>query len=164
MSSPNSPRKVVPTLLMVCTVGWFSDVRAQAPVDCGARVETLLKQALSLLQPGAGTGAKRPDGQGRLYQYFAEKCIEESRCGGLDLQLSLFEASLDDAMWALQRQKLARFKAVMADVKASGSEACAAIPKLESLSTELKVFNDQQLTRLDQLAPNLFAEPVGNIR
>jgi hypothetical protein len=158
VSSQNSPLKVVPTFLVVCTIGWLSVVRAQDQVACGTRGEKLITQAFSLLKPGAGTGAERPEGQGRAYEYFSGKCVEERRCGPVELNLSLVEASLDDAMLALQRQKLARFKAVVADVKrASRSEACAAVQKLETLSTELKVLNDQQLSRLDQLAPNLFA-------
>ena len=74
--------------------------------------------------------------------------------------MSLFEASLDDAMLALQRQKLSRFKAVMADVGASRSDACAAVLRFEALSTDLKVLNEQQRSRLDELAPNLFANPL----
>jgi len=145
-------------LLVFCTIGWLSDVQAQDPVSCGLRGEKLIAEGFSLLKPGAGTGAEKPDGQGRSYQHFAGKCVEEKRCGPVELNLSLIEASLDDAMLTLQRQKLARFKAVMADVRrASRGEACAAVQKLEALLTELKALNDQQLNRLDQLAPGLFA-------
>lgn len=78
----------------------------------------------------------------------------------MELQLSLFEASLDETMVSLQRLKLERFKAV-AGVRTSPGEACTAAQKLEVLTSELKAVNERQLSRLDQLAPRLFAEPVG---
>jgi hypothetical protein len=90
--------------------------------------------------------------------------MEENRCGAVEANLSVFEASLDDAMVALQRQKLAKLKAVVADIRASRNEPCTAVQKLEILSTELRVINDQQLSRLDQLASKLFADYVGPVR
>lgn len=92
------------------------------------------------------------------------KCVEENRCGPVEANLSLFEASLDDAMVALQRQKLAKFKAALASVRASRTETCTAVQKLETLSMELRVINDQQLSRLDQLALKLFADYAGPVR
>jgi hypothetical protein len=163
VSSQNPLRKVVPTLLVVCTIGWLSDVRAQDQVACGTRAETLVREAISLLKPGAGTGAQKPDGLGRVSGLFGERCVEESRCGPLELNMSMFEASLDDTIVALQRQKLEKFKAVIG-VRTSRSEVCAAVLKLETLTMELKVINDQQLSRLDQLAPKLFADYVGFLR
>jgi hypothetical protein len=164
MSSQKFPRKVVPNLLAVCAISVLSDVGAQENAACGVRAEALMKQAVSLLQLGAGTGGQRSDGQGRAFQYFGLKCVEENRCGAVEANVSLIEASLDDAMVALQRQKLAKFKAVLADIRASRNEACAAEQKLETLSTELKAISDQQANRLDQLAVKLFADYVGPAR
>ena len=163
MPTEKSSRHVVLTLLAFSTMSWLSEARAQDQAACGTQAEALLTQALKLLQPGAGTGTQNPDGPGKAYRHFGEKCVEEKRCGPMELQLSVFEASLDDTMVTLQRQKLARFKAVIG-VKTSRNEVCAAVPKLEELITELKDLNDQQMSRLDQLSPTLFSNPVGFLR
>lgn len=158
----NAPRTVGAALL-ICTIVWLSNVQAQDQGACGTRAETLLKQAFSLLQPAAGTGAESPAGLGRAFRQFSEKCVGENRCGPMELNMALFEASLDDAMVALQREKLARFKAVTG-VRAGRGEVCAAVQKLEALLIDLKDINERQLNRLDQLAPTLFADPVGFLK
>ena len=137
-------------LVILWLFGFTSLAAAQDQAGCVAKLDVEMKEMAALTSSQAGQVTYT-----KLFER-AKHCMEQGKCGKIDVFISMSEMMVDEEVVAIQRKKIAVLKAFFVSTRPYKDDACVVAQRFPKVLEELKKLNDQQLQRFIQIGQQQF--------